>query len=167
MLLCLLPAAKAGAVPRDKHPLSGRVIAATDKSPLPGVNILVKSTRSGTVSGADGSFQVMVDNNDTLEISLIGYVKQQIAVNGRSSLQITLAENSTGLDEVVVVGYGAEKRKLNTGAIGHVGGEDLQETHTLRIDQALQGQTPGVQITTNSAQPGEAMKVRIRHRYGG
>jgi TonB-dependent starch-binding outer membrane protein SusC len=161
-LLCMMLASKAGTAQSDKHTLNGKVFSAKDNTPLPGVNILVKSNRTGTVSGGNGAFVVQVNNNDTLEISLIGFVKQLVAVNGRSSISLQLKENSTGLDEVVVVGFGSEKKKLNTGAIGHVNGAALQETHTLRVDQALQGQTPGVQITTNSAQPGEAMKVRIR-----
>ena len=162
LLLALVLAGHSAAAQVNKHPLSGKITAAKDNSPLPGASVAVKGTATGTVTSATGEFTLQVSDTDSLEISLIGFNKQTIAVNGRNSITIALEDGTTGLDEIVVVGYGTEKKRLNTGAIGRVNGAALEETHTLRVDQALQGQTPGIQVTSNSAQPGEPMKVRIR-----
>ncbi|KAA2240032.1 TonB-dependent receptor [Chitinophaga agrisoli] len=162
LFLALVLAGNSAAAQTGRHPLSGKVTAAKDNSPLPGASIKVRGTSNGTVTTATGDFTLQVNDADTLEISLIGFSRQQVPVNGRNSLTIALSDGTTGLDEIVVVGYGTEKKRLNTGAIGSVKGAALEETHTLRVDQALQGQTAGIQVTSNSAQPGEGMKVRIR-----
>lgn len=145
-----------------KHALSGKVTTGKDNSPLPGASVRIKGTNSGAITDGTGSFNLQVSDSDSLEVTLVGYARQVIAVKGRTTMNITLSEGATGLDEIVVVGYGTEKKKLVTGAIDHVNTQQLEQNHALRIDQALQGQTPGVQISANSAQPGESMKVRIR-----
>src|SRR5690606_9536597 len=127
-----------------------------------GASVAIKGTTMGAITDAEGNFSLQVNDNDTLVVSLIGFNRQLVPVKGQSAVTIALADGTTGLDEIVVVGYGTEKRRLNTGAIGSVKGAALEETHTLRVDQALQGQTAGIQVTSNSAQPGESMKVRIR-----
>lgn len=144
------------------HELHGTVTGAKDNSPLPGVSIQVQGTSRGTVTGADGHFTLSVNDNDVLVITLMGYQKQTITIHNQTTLHISMAEAATGLDEVLVVGYGTERKKLNTGAIDHVASASIDQQHNLRVDEALQGQTPGIQVTPTSAQPGEPMKVRIR-----
>jgi len=145
-----------------KRALSGKVTAGKDNSPLPGASVRIKGTNNGAITDANGSFNLQVSDSDSLEVTLVGFTKQVISARGKTSLTVNLSEGATGLDEIVVVGYGTEKKKLVTGAIDHVNTQQLEQNHALRVDQALQGQTPGVQITATSAQPGEGMKVRIR-----
>ncbi|MBW8687567.1 SusC/RagA family TonB-linked outer membrane protein [Chitinophaga rhizophila] len=145
-----------------KRALSGKVTTGKDNSPLPGASVRIKGTNNGAITDGTGGFSLQVSDSDSLEVTLVGFTKQVLSARGRTSLTVNLSEGSTGLDEIVVVGYGTEKKKLVTGAIDHVNTQQLEQNHSLRVDQALQGQTPGVQITATSAQPGESMKVRIR-----
>lgn len=145
-----------------KHALSGKITESGKNTPLPGASVRVKGTNTGAVTDPAGAFKLEVSDTDSLEISLVGFTRQLIAVKGKTSLNVSMSEAATGLNELIVVGYGAEKKKLVTGAIDHVNTQQLEQNHSLQVDQALQGQTPGVQITANSAQPGESMKVRIR-----
>ena len=130
--------------------------------PLPGVNILVKGTTNGTTTDADGKFSLGARSEDVLLFSFIGYTTQEVAVGNQTSMAISMTEDLTTLGEVVVVGYGEQKKALNTGANLQVKGEDLQKLSTTNALQALQGQAAGVQITSTSGQPGEAMRVVIR-----
>lgn len=131
--------------------------------PLPGANILEKGTKNGTQTDFDGKFSLNVSSkNAHLVISYIGFIPNEISVNGQTSLSITLKEDVASLDEVVVVGYGTQKKALVTGANLQVDASDIAKTNTVNALQALQGQSPGVQITSTSGQPGEGMKVIIR-----
>lgn len=130
--------------------------------PMPGVNVLIKGTTTGTSSDADGNFSLDATPTDILVISFIGYKTQEIAVGNQTSLNLVIEEDLTTLSELVVVGYGVQKKTLNTGANLQVKGDELQKLSTTNVLQALQGQAPGVQITSTSGQPGEAMKVLIR-----
>ncbi|WP_343668824.1 TonB-dependent receptor [Chitinophaga sp.] len=146
----------------NSHLLEGRISTAGKDEPLPGASVRVKGTNNGAISDINGRFHLQVKDEDSLEVTLMGFDKQVVAVKGQTSIRIQLTEGTKTIEEIVVVGYGTEKKKLVTGAIDHVNTKQLEENHSLRVDQALQGQTPGVQIATVSAQPGEAMKVRIR-----
>lgn len=130
--------------------------------PLPGVNILIKGSSTGTTSDAAGVYSLEAAPTDVLVVSFIGYRTKEVPVGNQTSLDVTLEEDVSTLQEVVVVGYGVQKKALNTGANLQVKGEDLQKLSTTNALQALQGQTAGVQITSTSGQPGEAMKVIIR-----
>ncbi|WP_187263853.1 SusC/RagA family TonB-linked outer membrane protein [Pontibacter beigongshangensis] len=142
----------------------GRVTSQDDGSGLPGVSVRVKDNATvGAITDIDGSFELRLPvGNETLVVSYTGFVTQEIQVNNRSQLNISLAQNSQVLDEVVVVGYGVQQKKLVTGATAQVKGEDIQKQSTTNALQALQGQAPGVQITSTSGQPGEGMRVLIR-----
>ncbi|HYC84791.1 MAG TPA: TonB-dependent receptor [Chryseosolibacter sp.] len=129
---------------------------------LPGVNILIKGTNTGTTTDANGNFAINASAEDVLVISFIGYKTEELTVGDKTTLDVTMAEDLTTLGEVVVVGYGVQKKALNTGANLQVKGEDLQKLSTTNALQALQGQAAGVQITSTSGQPGEGMKVTIR-----
>jgi TonB-linked SusC/RagA family outer membrane protein len=131
-------------------------------TPMPGVNVLLKGTTFGTSTDSNGKFVLQAAPVDVLEVSFIGYKSQQIQVGNQTSFDITVEEDLTTLSEVIVVGYGEQKKVLNTGANLQVKGEDIQKLSTNNVLQALQGQTPGVQITTTSGQPGSNIRVVIR-----
>ena len=131
--------------------------------PLPGASILEKGTTNGAQTDFDGNFSLTVSNkNAVLVISYIGFITQEISVNGQTNLSITLQEDVASLEEVVLVGYGTQKKALVTGASVQVSGENLEKMSAVNALQALQGQSPGVQITSTSGQPGESLKVVIR-----
>ncbi|WNH11503.1 TonB-dependent receptor [Thalassobellus suaedae] len=142
--------------------LQGIIIDAYGQ-PLPGASILEKGTKNGTQTDFDGNFSLKVsDKNAILLISYIGFIPQEISVNGQTNLSVTLQEDVASLEEVVLVGYGTQKKALVTGASVQVSGENLEKMSAVNALQALQGQSPGVQITSTSGQPGESLKVVIR-----
>lgn len=130
--------------------------------PVIGANILEKGTTNGTITDMDGNFTLTVSDNATLLVSYIGYNQQEISVHGKESFVINLKEDSQSLEEVVVVGYGVQKKKLVTGATVQVKGDDLQKLNTVNPMGALQSQSPGVNITKTSGQPGSEFKVSVR-----
>jgi TonB-linked SusC/RagA family outer membrane protein len=142
--------------------VTGTVVSAEDNAPLPGVNISIKGAARGTITNIDGKYSVEVAENEILVFSFIGFVAQEVPVMGKSVINIELKDAASDLDEVVVVGYGVQKKKLNTGATVQVKGDNVQRQNTTSPLQALQGQTPGVNITSTSGQPGSGMKVVIR-----
>ncbi|MBP7487151.1 MAG: SusC/RagA family TonB-linked outer membrane protein, partial [Parabacteroides sp.] len=143
--------------------VKGVITSGADGLPLIGVNVVEKGTTNGTVTDFDGNFELTVSSNSVLDISYIGYLSQQVkVVSGTSLYKIVLKEDSQALDEVVVVGYGVQKKKLVTGATVQVSGDNLQKLSTTNALGALQSQTPGVNITQSSGQPGEGFKVVIR-----
>ncbi|RAV99450.1 SusC/RagA family TonB-linked outer membrane protein [Pseudochryseolinea flava] len=129
---------------------------------MPGVNVLIKGTASGTSTDVEGKFSVQAQPDDVLVISFIGYQTREITVGQQTTIDVSLEEDLTTLGEVVVVGYGTQKKVLNTGANLQVKGEDISKLSTTNALQALQGQTPGVQISSLSGQPGSGMRVVIR-----
>src|SRR5690606_7356434 len=131
--------------------------------PLIGVNIQVKGTSQGASTDLDGYFSMEdLDENAILVISYIGYQTQEVAVAGRSNLAITMIPDTQLLDEVVVVGYGTQKKSNTTGAISSIRSRDLENVPSGRIEQALQGRVSGVTIMQNSGQPGSSSTIRIR-----
>jgi len=154
LLVCL--AAKA-----QQQQVSG-IVRDQSGTPMPGVNVLLKGTTFGTSTDSNGKFVLQAAPVDVLEVSFIGYKPKQISVGNQTTFDIVIDEDLTTLSEVIVVGYGEQKKALNTGANLQVKGEDLQKLSTTNVLQALQGQTPGVQITTTSGQPGSGIRVVIR-----
>ena len=124
--------------------------------------MLEKGTTNGIITDFDGNFNLSVESNSTLVISFVGYKTQEINVNGQTSFNVVLKEDTEVLEEVVVVGYGVQKKKLVTGATVQVKGDDLQKLNTVSALGALQSQSPGVNITQSSGMPGEGYKVNIR-----
>ena len=141
--------------------VSGVVVDGTG-IPVIGANVVEKGTTNGTITDMDGKFSLEVPDNATLLISYIGYSPKEIVVKGQSSFQIKLAEDTKALDEVVVVGYGIQKKSVVTGAISSVKAEDMMNSANTRPEQALQGKTSGVQVLSSSGAPGSSMKIRIR-----
>ncbi len=130
--------------------------------PVIGATIMEKGTGNGTVTDFDGNFSLDVQPGATLVISYIGYTTQEIPVGSQSVFSIMLSEDSDVLEEVVVVGYGVQKKKLVTGATVQVKGDDIAKLNTTNVLSAMQSQTPGVQIVQTSGQAGEGYKVNIR-----
>lgn len=130
---------------------------------IPGVNVLVKGTTTGTVTDTEGRYSLQVGNqNAILVFSSIGFGKQEITVGNRQSIDVLLEEDMTQLSEIVVIGYGTQKREDLTGAIASVSGEDLKKVFITTPDQAMQGRVPGVQVRTTSHEPGGGVSVQIR-----
>lgn len=150
------------------HPQQGDIKVSgvvTDQNgePLIGANVKEKRTTDGTITDIDGHFSLQVPSGTTLEISYIGYLSQEVKISGEvNDLRIVMREDSRSLDEVIVVGYGVQKKKLVTGATIQVSGDDVLKQNRTDILGALQGQTPGVNITQSSGMPGEGFKVVIR-----
>src|SRR5690554_7014683 len=131
--------------------------------PLAGVSIIEKGTLNGTSTDIDGQFSLTVDENAVLEISFIGFDTQLVTVEAnRTEYNITLVEDNVWLNELVVVGYGVQQKKLVTGATIQVKGDDIEKLNTTSVLGALQSQSPGVYITQSSGQVGENFRINIR-----
>lgn len=143
--------------------VKGTVISGADNEPLPGVNVVVKgNATTGTITGIDGEFALSVPSDAILSISYIGFKSLEIPVNGKRELKIVLQEDSEALDEVVVIGYGTQKKSVVTASIARVSSEDLANTAPVRMDNALKGLAAGVTVTSSSGQPGAAAQIRVR-----
>lgn len=143
--------------------ITGQVTESGTGEGLPGVNIIIKGTSRGTVTDVTGTYSIDVPNPETVLIfSSVGFVQEEVVVGDRSVIDLALVPDITALEEIVVIGYGTQQKKLITGATVNVDGEDLEKLSTTNALQALQGQTPGVNITSTSGQPGEGFKVNIR-----
>lgn len=151
----------ATAVQAQDITISGKVIA-QDQTSLPGVSILVKGTNRAAVTDADGKFTLQAGPTDVLIFSYVGMVAQEVAVNNRTVLDITLSEDVENLSELVVIGYGTQKKSHLTGSISKVENEKLDQMAVSRVDEALIGQVSGVNIQATSAEPGAAPTITIR-----
>ena len=158
----------AGTLSQVRHtavfvPIRGRVISQSGEG-LPGVSIVVKGTSTGAVTDAKGDFTVNVaDANATLVFSFIGYVSQEIALRGQSVLNISLLEDEKALNEVVVVGYGTQRKETITGSVVAVKGDELVKSPTTNLSNSLAGRLPGVTAVNRSGEPGyDGSAIRIR-----
>ena len=127
-----------------------------------GASVQVQGAKTGAVTDFNGNFSVQAASNATLIISYVGYVTETVNVQGRSDISVTLKEDVTTLNDVVVIGYGVQKKKLVTGATVQVKGDEIAKLNTTNALEAMQSSTPGVQITQSSTQPGKGYKVYIR-----
>ncbi len=147
---------------QDKKTVSGKV---TDKSnqPLPGVTVLIKGTTQGTVTGVDGNYSLSdVPGDATLVFSFVGMRTQEVPVAGSTSINVTMQEETIGIEEVVAIGYGTVKKSDLTGSVVSLNEDDLNQVNPVSIDQLLQGRAAGVQVTQSSHAPGGGVSVRIR-----
>jgi TonB-dependent starch-binding outer membrane protein SusC len=140
--------------------VSGR-ITGENGEPLSGVSVSLKGAGRGTSTDIDGMFKITVPENGTLVVSYVGYQSQEVAVNGQSVVSVKLAQSTKALDQVVVVGYGSQRRIDVTGSVAHVGGGELAKQPVLTATQALQGKVAGVQVIS-SGDPGSSPQVIIR-----
>ncbi len=142
--------------------LTGKVTSLAEPDGLPGVNVTVKGTSQGTITSIGGEFSLDAEVGSIIEFSFIGYTSQQITFTGQTNETVVLVEKPTELGEVIVVGYSSIERKDITGAVSTINADKLKNLSVNGLDQALQGQAPGVQVTQSSGTPGGGVSVRIR-----
>ncbi|WP_298899902.1 TonB-dependent receptor [uncultured Psychroserpens sp.] len=147
---------------QDSFLLKGSVVSEVDNQPIPGVNILVLKTTRGASTDFDGKFEIQVTKGDVLQFSYLGFVTKTIIVGDQTTVSISLVEDASKLDEVVVIGYGTQKKSHLTGAISKVTNEKLDQIPVSRVDDALIGQVSGVNIQSTNAEAGGAPTVTIR-----
>ena len=140
--------------------ITGTVVDA--QGPVIGASVVEKGSSNGVITDFDGNFSLNVKPGATIVVSYVGYETQEIKVGNQSNFNVTLKEDDALLEEVVVVGYGVQKKKLVTGATVEVKGEDIAKLNTTQVLGALQSQSPGVSIQANSGQPGDGFKIAIR-----
>ncbi|WPP51822.1 SusC/RagA family TonB-linked outer membrane protein [Catalinimonas niigatensis] len=148
----------------QQQTISGKVTEGDSGEGLPGVNVLAKGTSTGTVTGIDGSYRLTVnDDVTTLVFSSIGYLSQEVEINGRSEISIAMSADVQSLEEVVVVGYGTQQKANLTGAQGTVNMDiDLQSRPMVEMGQAMYGKMPGVQVVNGNGRPGSSTSIQIR-----
>ena len=129
---------------------------------VPGATVALKGTKAATTTDFDGGFSIKAPSNGTLVVSFIGYNTIQEAINGRTEIDFKLKSQSQDLQEVVVVGYGTQKKSVVTGAISSIRAKDLESLPLTRVDQTLQGRSSGLTIAANSGQPGSSATIRVR-----
>ena len=143
--------------------VSGTVKSATDNVPMIGVTVMITGSSTGTVTDLDGNYALRnVPAGATLQFSYVGYVSQKISVNGQVHINVTMHEDSKTIDEIVVIGYGVQKKSDVTGAISSVKSDDLLNSPSSDAASALQGRVSGVQVVNNSGAPGTAPTIRVR-----
>ena len=162
MLIVLLFTMQAVFGTLSAKPISGKVTSATDGEPLIGATVQVQGDKNGVVTDFDGNYTIQAEQGQTLVFSYVGYLTKTVKVGAASTIDVALDEDRQSLDEVVVIGDGVQKKKLVTGATVQVKGENVAKLNTTNPLQALQGQTPGMTIISESGQPGEGLKVNIR-----
>jgi TonB-dependent starch-binding outer membrane protein SusC len=140
----------------------GRVTSLVEPTGLPGVNVTIKGTTQGTITDIEGRFILSVSADATLVFSFVGYKAQEVPVEGRATLNVVLEESSQELGEIIVVGYSSIAKRDITGSIATIKTDNFKEISINGIDQALQGQVAGVQVTQSSGTPGGGISVRIR-----
>ena len=157
-LIIITPVAQPGSMK-----ISGKITDATTGDPLPGVNIVIEGTTIGVTSDIDGKYSIEVPNNDAvLVFSYVGYLSENIKVAGQTQINVNLSPDIKHLDEVVVVGYGTQKKRDVTGAMASFKTENVEERPLARVDQVLVGQLAGVQVKQTSGALGKAFSVQVR-----
>ncbi|MDW7694890.1 TonB-dependent receptor [Flammeovirgaceae bacterium SG7u.111] len=142
--------------------VKGKIISSDNSEPLPGAAIIIKGTSKGATTDIDGNFSLEASSSDVLVISYIGYETQEIPVGSQTMLNITLQLDIQALEEVVVIGYGTQKKKELTGAVANLKGEEMQKYASAAFVDALQGQMAGVNVQASSGQPGAEANIQIR-----
>lgn len=161
ILLCFISTSFSFA--QDKELKVIGVITDTQNNPLPGVSVLIKGSSTGVVSNLDGKYTISVPGpNSTLIYSYTGFAKQEITVKGKRVLNVVLNESVKELNEIVVVGYGAMKKRDITGSIASITSKSIEERNAISVTDVLQGQMAGIEITSGSGAPGEGSDIRIR-----
>ncbi|HWV67978.1 TonB-dependent receptor, partial [Chitinophaga sp.] len=142
--------------------ITGKVTDATDGQDLPGVSVIIKGTKTGVVSGADGKFSIQADANAILQFSFVGYETREEKTGNRQNIQVALTASNKILSEILVTGYGELKRKDVTSSVSHVSAGLVNSRPGTSFDQALTGRAAGVNISTNSGVLGDNVNIRIR-----
>ncbi len=147
---------------QESKPVSGTITSAEDGFGVPGATVQVQGTKSSTVTDFDGKYKVEAKTGDVLVITFVGFKTQNITVGTQKTVNIVLSPETAELKEIVVIGYGTQKKKVNTAATSLISGKDIQQVASLDVVNALQGQASGVSVTSSSGQPGANMVVNIR-----
>jgi TonB-linked SusC/RagA family outer membrane protein len=142
--------------------ITGKVTSADNGEPMAGVNVKLKGTTTGAVTGIDGKYSISAASGNVLVFSFLGYSTQEVSVKLASTIDVKLSSTSSNLNEVVVTGYARTKRKDVTGSISSVSGDELRKTQPTTFDQALQGKVAGVVVQQVSGQPGGGVSIQIR-----
>ena len=150
------------AVNAQKLKVTGTVKVMNNDEPLIGVNIIIKGTLQGTITDINGNYQLEAEANDTLVFSYLGYLKENVPINGRTKINVDMVPSLEQLAEFVVIGYGVQKKSDLTGSVSSVSGESFNNIAVSNINQALQGKASGIEIINNSGAPGSSMTMRIR-----
>lgn len=152
-----------GNITNWQEPRISGIVTDSNGTPLSGANIVEKGTTNGVTADFDGNFSIETsDENATLVVSYIGFATKEVAINGQTTIQVTLIEDAAGLDEVVVIGYGKVKKSDLTGSVAQIGSEDITAFPTTNVMQAMQGRAAGVQVNQSTGAPGAGVSVRIR-----
>ncbi|MGB6268798.1 MAG: SusC/RagA family TonB-linked outer membrane protein, partial [Olleya sp.] len=147
----------------QEYTITGNVTSEQDGLPIPTVNIVVKNTSNGVATDFDGNYIINnVSQNATLVFSYVGYKTKEVVVTNGNPINVALSEDIEALEEVVVIGYGSQKRKEVTGAVSIVSSQTLDEIKPIKVEQALQGTVSGVNVTTQGGAPGAGLDIRIR-----
>jgi TonB-linked SusC/RagA family outer membrane protein len=162
LLLFSIFAIQHGFAQGQSQTVTGTVTSAGDGMSVPGANVFVEGTQNATSTDFDGKFTINAKSGDVLKFSFIGFKTQSVTVGAQKTINVVLQSEAADLKEVVVIGYGTQKRTTVTSAITQVSGDNLAKTNTVNALQALQGQAAGLQITSTSGQPGEGLNVVIR-----
>lgn len=142
--------------------VTGKVLEAGSELPMIGVSVMIKGSTTGTVTDIDGVYAVDAPTDGTLVFSYIGMETQEVEIGGRTKIDLTLSEDAVGLSEVIVVGYGVQKKENLSGAVDRIGPEQIQSRPISNLAQGLQGVSPNLNIDFNSGAPGQAAKINIR-----
>ena len=142
---------------------NGQVLEAVTDMPIPGVNVIIKGTNNGVVTDFDGNYSIMATSQDTLVFSYVGFQNKEILVGNKVTMNVSLEENTEALSEVVVVGYGSQKREDITGAVGVIDAEEtFKERPNNDLGSLIQGQAAGVKVLKSSGKPSAGFNIRVR-----
>jgi iron complex outermembrane receptor protein len=142
--------------------LDGKVMDDVSSDPIAGVNVIVKGTSSGTASDFNGNFSINVSSGDVLVFSYVGYTTREITYNGELSMEVSLSEDASQLDEILLIGYGSVKKDDLTGAADLITSDDFNQGSVLSPEQLISGKLAGVSVTSGGGAPGEGQAIRIR-----
>ncbi|WP_335973609.1 SusC/RagA family TonB-linked outer membrane protein [Gaetbulibacter jejuensis] len=145
-----------------QNKVSGTVTEQSSSLPLPGVNVLVKGTTQGTATDFDGKYQININNGDILVFSYLGYITQEITYTGQSTIDVSLVEDASQLDEVVVIGYGSVKKEDLTGTTDLLTSDDFNKGPIVSAQSLISGKVAGVNVTSGGGAPGEGQSIKIR-----
>lgn len=142
--------------------LTGKVTSEDDPGGIPGINVLIKNTTQGTVTDANGTYQLQAKPNAVLVFTGVGFIRQDVPVNSKAQVNVRLIADNRQLNEVVVIGYGTQKKRDVTGAVNSLDPKDFNKGVQTSVDQLIAGRAAGVQVTQASAEPGGGVTIRIR-----
>ncbi|RYF49139.1 MAG: SusC/RagA family TonB-linked outer membrane protein, partial [Cytophagaceae bacterium] len=151
--------------PKQERVVTGKVLSSDDNTGLPGVNVAVKGTTRGTTTDANGEYKINIPSGQAvLVFSSVGFISQEVNIGNRSAVNITIQADTRALNEVVVVGYGTQKKSQLTGAISSVSAKQITEMPITNLGQAMQGRVAGVDVAQSGSRPGSTPTIRIRGR---